>query len=173
MLPLKAIFIEIAERLSKSLNTLQIQGGVGSERHEDLAACPVCGTRLTPRPTNGAYCFHNPKTCSIVNLALAEMGVTFDHLIRVNIYNHSGPLKGYYFQGDPYTIHIADEAYSQFPEYTMFHETKHMVDCLTKGWSEEVTPDSFARALCAKYGFRCPIHHQHYSHLPTIMVGPF
>jgi hypothetical protein len=107
---------------------------------------------------------HNVETCRLVNIALAEMGASYAQFIRVSIYHHTGPLKAFYSPSDPYTIHISDQAYSQYPHYTIFHETKHLVDCMTKGWSEEGTPDTFARSLCEKYGFRCPPPHHHYEH---------
>ena len=129
--------------------------------------CPSCGMPITAGVTNGLSWSHNVETCRLVNLALAEMRVSFDQVIRVNVYEHSGPLRGYYHQADPYTIHVSDYARSLFPEYIIFHEIKHLVDCLTKGWSEEGTPDPFARSLCAKYGFIVPPPHQHYNPLPT------
>jgi hypothetical protein len=99
---------------------------------------------------------HNPETCQLVNLVLREMGVVLGHPILVQIYQGTGPLGGFYATMDPYTIHVSEDAYTRFKEYIIFHETKHMVDCLTKGWSEEGTPDAFARALCFKYGYAWP-----------------
>jgi RNA polymerase subunit RPABC4/transcription elongation factor Spt4 len=118
--------------------------------------CPVCGTPL--EQTNGDYesVTHNSETCRLVNLVLSELGINVPQAIRVNIYPGAGALRGFYFTADPYTINISEEAYSQIREYIIFHETKHLVDCLQFGRSEEVTPDRFARALCQKYGYRCP-----------------
>lgn len=133
----------------------------------DKTSCPSCGMPIGSYSTDGLSWSHNSETCRLVNIVLAEVGVSFDQFIRVNIYAHFGPLKGYYSPADPLTIHISDQAYSQFPEYIIFHETKHLVDCLTKGWSEEGTPDSFARSLCAKHGFRCPPHNQDYDRVSS------
>jgi hypothetical protein len=99
---------------------------------------------------------HNSETCRLVNLVLGELGVSFAHMLRVEIYYGAGPLRGFYFTADPYTIHISEGAYSEYREYIIFHETRHLVDCLTMGQSEEVTPDRFARYLCAKYGYAYP-----------------
>lgn len=99
---------------------------------------------------------HNPETCRLVNIALSELGVHVDQPIRINIYPGAGPLRGFYFTADPYTIHVSEDAYAQLREYIIFHETKHLVDCLRFGRSEELTPDSFARSLCAKYGYSYP-----------------
>jgi hypothetical protein len=118
--------------------------------------CSTCGKPIVKRNEGGQIAYHNASTCRLVNLALTEMGVSLDQMIRIEVYPDSGPLKGYYSPFDPYTIHVAEEAYSRFPEYIIFHETKHLVDCLTKGWSEEDTPDPFARNLCARYGYGCP-----------------
>ena len=118
--------------------------------------CPSCCTPLTSSLTPEEILTHNPQTCRLVNLVLRETGVELGHQIRVEIYPGTGPLGGFYTTVDPYTIHISDAAYTNFPEYIIFHETKHLVDCLTKGWSEEGTPDNFARTLCAKYGYRWP-----------------
>ncbi len=112
---------------------------------------------------------HNPQTCRLVNIVLREMGVSLEHQIRVEIYPGTGPLGGFYVTVDPYTIHISDDAYTHFPEYIIFHETKHLVDCLTKGWSEEGTPDGFARALCVKHGYRWPPPQQT---TPMFSMGP-
>jgi len=133
------------------------------ERNEkaELGFCSTCGNPIT-LSTQGEYSsFHNAATCRLVNLALVEMEVSIDQTIRVVVYPYWGPLKGYYSTAEPLTIHVAEETYSHFPEYIIFHETKHLVDCLTKGWSEEGTPDPFARHLCAKYDFPCPPPHQH------------
>ncbi len=119
-------------------------------------ACPSCGMPLTSSLNTEEILTHNPHTCRLVNLILMEMGVSLEHQIRVEIYPGSGPLGGFYTTADPYTIHVSDDAYTHFPEYIIFHETKHLVDCLTKGRSEEGTPDRFARALCIKYGYRWP-----------------
>lgn len=125
--------------------------------------CPSCGSPIVLGTTKGLSWSHNVETCRLVNIALSELGVSVGQFILVDVYSSSGPLKGYYFPADPYTIHVSEEAYSQFPQYIIFHETKHLVDCLTKGLSDENTPDPFARSLCAKYGFRCPPPHQHYN----------
>lgn len=119
-------------------------------------ACPSCGMPLTSSLNTEEMLTHNPHTCRLVNLVLREMGVGLEHQIRVEIYPGTGPLGGFYTTVDPYTIHISDDAYTHFPEYIIFHETKHLADCLTKGWSEEGTPDNFARSLCVKYGYRWP-----------------
>jgi hypothetical protein len=129
---------------------------LGSELHGELGNCPTCGTPLTSYSSRNRSWTHNTETCRLVNLALSEMGVSFDRPIRIEIYQNPGPLKGYYATVDPFTIHISEEAYGLFPEYMVFHETKHLVDCLTKGWSEEGSPDPFARQLCMRHGFRCP-----------------
>lgn len=122
----------------------------------DQGFCSTCGSPISTGAEGEYSSFHNTATCRLVNLALGEMGASFDQMIRVMVYPNSGPLKGYYSPFEPFTIHVAEEAYSLYPEYIIFHETKHLVDCLTKGWSEEETPDPFARNLCAKYGFRSP-----------------
>jgi len=122
----------------------------------DEGFCSTCGNPIMKRTKAGQTTYHNATTCKLVNLALAEMGASFNQMIRIEVYPNSGPLKGYYSPFDPYTIHVAEEAYSRFPEYIIFHETKHLVDCLTKGWSEEDSPDPFARNLCARYGYECP-----------------
>jgi len=123
--------------------------------------CSTCGSSISRLAESGFTSFHNAVTCRLVNIALSEMGVSFDQMIRVDVYPDSGPLKGYYSSFEPFTIHVAQEAYSLYPEYIIFHETKHLVDCATKGWSEEHTPDPFARDLCAKYGYRCPPYPPH------------
>lgn len=121
-----------------------------------VTACPSCGRPITSTSTAGETLTHNPVTCRLVNIALKEMSVVLEHPIRVEIYPGTGPLGGFYATTDPYTIHISDDAYTRFPEYIIFHETKHLVDCLTKGWSEEGTPDPFARSLCVRHGYRWP-----------------
>lgn len=118
--------------------------------------CPCCGAPIVQGTSNGLSWSHNVRTCRLVNLALSDLGITLDQSLRVNIYGDTGPMKGYYSVTDPYTIHISEEAYSRYPEYIIFHETKHLVDCLAKGWSEEGTPDPFARSLCAKHGYEAP-----------------
>lgn len=118
--------------------------------------CPSCGTPISEGFTEDETVSHNAETCRLVNLVLAELGVSFGHMIRVEIYPGIGPLRGFYFTADPYTIHISESAYSEYREYIVFHETKHLVDCVTRGQSEEVTPDRFARYLCKRYGYRCP-----------------
>ena len=118
--------------------------------------CPTCGVPLSETHTQDESVTHNAETCRLVNLVLSELGVSLERTIRVDIYPGAGPLRGFYFTADPYSIHISEEAYSELREYIIFHETKHLVDCLTIGRSEEVTPDHFARALCVKYGYRCP-----------------
>ena len=123
--------------------------------------CSSCGMPAASSMINGELRTHNPQTCRLVNLVLTEMGVVLEQQIRVEIYPPSGPLKGFYTTSDPHTIHISEQAYSQFPAYIIFHETKHLVDCLTKGWSEEGTPDEFARSLCVKYGYAWPPPHEH------------
>jgi hypothetical protein len=122
----------------------------------DLKACPVCATPLSETKNSREFVTHNPETCRLVNLALSELGVRIPQTIRINIYPSAGPLRGFYFTADPYTIHVSEEAYAQLREYSIFHETKHLVDCLQFGRSEELTPDRFARSLCIKYGYRCP-----------------
>jgi len=118
--------------------------------------CSTCGVPLSETHTQDESVTHNAETCRLVNLVLSELGVSLERTIRVDIYPGAGPLRGFYFTADPYSIHISEEAYSQLREYIIFHETKHLVDCLTIGRSEEVTPDHFARSLCVKYGYRCP-----------------
>jgi len=118
--------------------------------------CPSCGVPMSDSTTPDEAIAHNSETCRLVNLVLGELGVSFAHMLRVEIYYGTGPLRGFYFTADPYTIHISEGAYLEYREYIIFHETKHLVDCLTKGQSEEVTPDHFARYLCIKYGYACP-----------------
>lgn len=134
-----------------------------SRTDPSLGHCSTCGGPITTQIMNGVMVSHNPQTCRLVNLAFEELGVSFGQTVRINVYPLPGQLRGYYHTADPYAIHVSEEAYSQFQEYIIFHETKHLVDCLTKGWSEEGTPDPFARTLCAKYGFRSPPAHQHFS----------
>jgi len=121
-----------------------------------IKRCPVCAMPLTESESEFESVSHNPETCRLVNIALSELGVKIEHTIRINIYPGAGPLRGFYFTADPYTIHVSEEAYRKLREYIIFHETKHLVDCLQFGRSEEVTPDSFARSLCAKYQYSCP-----------------
>ncbi len=129
------------------------------ETQQGPLACPVCGTPIGSSSLHGSVSSHNIHTCRLVNMALAEMGVSYNSPITIDIYSNPGPLKGYYTPTDPFTIHVSEDAYSLFPEYVIFHETKHLVDCMTKGWSEEDTPDPFARILCAKHGYKCPPPH--------------
>ena len=126
-------------------------------------ACPTCETPMSDSENGYEHMRHNPETCRLVNLALSELGVTIPQVFRINIYPGAGPLRGFYFTGDPYTIHISEDAYAQMKEYIIFHETKHLVDCLRFGRSEEITPDRFARTLCLKYGYTYP---------PEDPVGP-
>ncbi|MGP8126676.1 MAG: hypothetical protein ACLP9D_02605 [Candidatus Bathyarchaeia archaeon] len=119
--------------------------------------CPTCSVPVSESHPQGEIVTHNVETCRLVNLVLSELGVSVEQTIRVDIYPGAGPLRGFYFTADPYSIHISEEAYSQLREYIIFHETKHLVDCLTIGRSEEITPDHFARSLCIKYGYTCPI----------------
>jgi hypothetical protein len=119
-------------------------------------SCPTCGGPLSETHTRDESVTHNVETCRLVNLVLSELGISLEQTIRVDIYPGAGPLRGFYFTADPYSIHISEEAYSQLREYIIFHETKHLVDCLTIGRSEEITPDNFARSLCIKYGYTCP-----------------
>jgi hypothetical protein len=125
--------------------------------------CPCCGSHVIHETSNGLSWSHNVETCRLVNLALSDMEISLDQSIRVDIYRSSGPLKGYYSPADPYTIHVSEEAYSRYPEYVIFHETKHLVDCIMKGWSEEDTPDPFARSLCVKHGFGVPPPHPNFA----------
>ena len=128
----------------------------GRSVRPDPAICPTCATPLLRTKSKFESVTHNPETCRLVNLVLSELGASVPQTIRVNIYSDVGSLRGYYFTANPYTINISEEAYAETPEYTIFHETKHLVDCLQFGQSEEVTPDRFARALCQRYGYRCP-----------------
>jgi hypothetical protein len=124
-----------------------------------LESCPCCGMALISCTNQSELITHNPRTCELLNLVLAEFDFSLEQQIRVEIYPGAGPLRGYYSTSDPYAIHISEEAYLRYPEYIIFHETKHLVDCLTKGWSEEGTPDKFARDLCLKYGYNPPPLH--------------
>ena len=130
----------------------------------ELVPCPICTTPMSETENGYEHLTHNPETCRLVNIALSELRITIPEAVRINIYPGAGPLRGFYFTGDPYTIHISENAYAQLKEYIIFHETKHLVDCLKFGRSEEVTPDHFARMLCLKYGYRCP---------PDDPVGPW
>ena len=122
----------------------------------EVKTCPTCAAPLLDMKDRYEYVTHNPETCRLVNLVLSELGVRISEPVRIQIYPGAGPLRGFYFTGDPYTIHISEEAYAQLLEYIIFHETKHLVDCLRFGRSEELTPDSFARSLCLRYGYKCP-----------------
>jgi len=128
----------------------------GRKDNSDFKSCPTCGNLLSETHALDEVVTHNVDTCRLVNLALSQLGVSLEQTIRVDIYPGAGPLRGFYFTADPYSIHVSEEAYSQLREYIIFHETKHLVDCLTIGRSEEITPDQFARSLCVKYGYRCP-----------------
>jgi hypothetical protein len=154
---------------SNSIQSPETQRG---EHHDQEMFCPCCGSRVSHGTSNGLSWSHNVETCRLVNLALSDMGIGLDRPIRVNIYRTPGPLKGYYSLTDPHTINISEEAYSRYPEYVIFHETKHLVDCVTKGWSEEETPDPFARALCAKHGFETPPQHANLE-LPQFPYTPW
>ena len=118
--------------------------------------CPCCGMSITFARVRDWVWIHNVRTCRLVNLALHEMELSLNQQVRVEIYPFLGPLKGYYTLTDPYSIHISEDAYLLFPEYTIFHEMKHLIDCLTKGWSEEESPDPWARSLCLRHGFKFP-----------------
>jgi len=128
-----------------------------SSNSSEQVACPSCGAPISHTVTSDETITHNSETCRLVNLVLAELGISFGQMIRVEVYPGAGPLRGFYFTADPYTIHISEGAYSDYREYIIFHETKHLVDCLTRGQSEEVSPDMFARYLCRKYGYRIPV----------------
>jgi hypothetical protein len=143
---------------SGSLSQLKsmLQRSLGRHVEPDLKTCPICTVRLSETKDSYERVTHNSETCRLVNLVLSELGVRIPQTVRVNIYPGAGPLRGFYFTWDPYTIHISEEAYAQLREYIIFHETKHLVDCLQFGRSEEVTPDRFARSLCLKYGYKCP-----------------
>jgi hypothetical protein len=130
--------------------------GEADGRELDAKTCPVCSAPISSTKGQHEQLTHNPETCRLVNLVLLELGITIPETIRINIYPGAGPLQGFYFTADPYTIHISEEAYTRLREYVIFHEIKHLVDCLRFGRSEELTPDRFARALCLKYGYNCP-----------------
>ena len=140
--------------LTQLKSTLRRKFGKGAEPR--LEVCPTCAAPLAETGNAYEYVRHNPETCRLVNLALFELGVEIRQTVRINIYPGAGPLRGFYFTGDPYTIHVSEEAYARLREYIIFHETKHLVDCLEFGRSEELTPDRFARSLCVKYGYGCP-----------------
>lgn len=147
------------ERLNPT-ETADIQ--VKQETRGHQGNCPCCGLLIESGRMRGQLWRHNVETCKLVNLALSESGISLSQPIRVYVYAGRGPLKGYYALADPYAIHISEDSYSLFREYTIFHEIRHMVDCLRKGWSEEGSPDKWARLLCIKYGFRYPPPHQHF-----------
>ncbi len=142
----------------------KIQESFSKRGEPDLKPCPICNVPMSESEDKYGYVTHNPETCRLVNLVLSELGVRIPQTVRVNIYPGAGPLRGFYFTGDPYTVHISEDAYAQLREYVIFHETKHLVDCLQFGRSEEITPDNFALTLCLKYGYRCP---------PEDSVGPW
>jgi hypothetical protein len=154
------------------LTSIQNVEGMEAAHQEGQPFCPCCGSQVVRETYNGVSLFHNVETCRLVNLALSNMGISLDQPIRVDIYRNTGPLKGYYSPADPYTIHISEEAYSRYPEYVIFHETKHLVDCITRGWSEESTPDPFARSLCAKHGFGVPPPHPQFDQ-PQFSYAPW
>jgi len=144
----KETFLRAIEIFGRENGIEKIDGG--------SKCCPTCGVPLSEARTRYESVTHNVETCRLVNLVLSELGVSLSQTIRVDIYPRAGPLRGFYFTADPYSIHISEEAYSQLREYIIFHETKHLVDCLTIGRSEEITPDHFARSLCIKHGYTCP-----------------
>jgi len=143
------------ETILRAMKTFSRENGV-AKTDVGFKLCPTCGVPVSETHTQGEIVTHNIETCRLVNLVLSELGVSLEQTIRVDIYPGAGPLRGFYFTADPYSIHISQEAYSQLREYIIFHETKHLVDCLTIGRSEEITPDHFARSLCIKYGYTCP-----------------
>jgi len=145
-------------RRSRSLSQLKstLQTRFGNHVEADLKTCPICKMPLSETRDRYEYVTHNAETCRLVNVALSELGVVIPQTVRINVYTNAGPLSGFYFTGDPYTIHISEEAYAHLREYTIFHETKHLVDCLQFGRSEELTPDRFARSLCLKFAYKCP-----------------
>jgi len=147
--------VSAKENLLRVMKRLSRKNGSGGT-DEGFKFCPTCGVPVSQDHTQEESVNHNVETCRLVNLVLSELGVSLVQTIRVDIYPGAGPLRGFYFTADPYSIHISEEAYSQMREYIIFHETKHLVDCLTLGRSEEVTPDDFARSLCTRYGYRCP-----------------
>jgi hypothetical protein len=142
----------------------KVQNAFINRGEPEITLCPTCRTSILETENGYEQTNHNPGTCRLVNLALSELGVTIPQTVRINIYPGAGPLRGFYFTGDPYTIHISEDAYAQLKEYIIFHETKHLVDCLQFGRSEEITPDRFARMLCLKYGYAAP---------PEDPVGPW
>ncbi|HUK51193.1 MAG TPA: hypothetical protein VLV18_09155, partial [Terriglobales bacterium] len=73
--------------------------------------CPSCGVPMSDSTTPDEAIAHNSETCRLVNLVLGELGVSFAHMLRVEIYYGTGPLRGFYFTADPYTIHISEGAY--------------------------------------------------------------
>jgi hypothetical protein len=143
------------DSLVKALGSFRRRNEAG-EAEVSPKACPTCRVPLSEVHTPYESVTHNVETCRLVNLVLSELGVSIEQTVRVDIYPGAGPLRGFYFTADPYTIHVSGEAYAQLREYIIFHETKHLVDCLTIGRSEEITPDRFARSLCGKYGYACP-----------------
>jgi hypothetical protein len=127
-----------------------------AEADNRLTLCPCCWRPMQSARVGEWIWAHNVRTCALVNLALAEMQMSFTQQIRVEVYPNLGPLKGFYTLTEPYTIHISEDAYLAFPEYTIFHEMRHLVDCHTRGWSEEASPDLWARSLCQRYGYTYP-----------------
>ena len=106
--------------------------------------CPTCGTPISEASTQEEDVSHNSETCRLVNLVLAELGVSFGHMIRVEIYPGRGHSEGSILRPTPIRFTSPRAQYSEYREYIVFHETKHLVDCLTRGQSEEVTPDRFS-----------------------------
>ena len=143
------------ETLLRVVEIFSRRDGIG-KADEGFKFCSTCGVPVSQTHSQDESVTHNVETCRLVNLVLSELGVSLGQTIRVDIYPGAGPLRGFYFTADPYSIHISEEAYSQMREYIIFHETKHLVDCLTIGRSEEITPDHFARSLCIRFGYRCP-----------------
>lgn len=159
--PNKRITETIKEKIQQASREFRF-GSIGLETSEEVhefdssKTCPSCGMPLTSQTNHNETVTHDPHTCQLVNLVLTEMRASIQKPIRVQIYTSPGPVRGFYSTADPFAIHISQEAYAQYREYIIFHETKHLVDCLTKGWSEEGTPDTFARNLCIKYGYNSP-----------------
>ena len=145
--------VSTKQSLATMLRTLM---GRSNSEVGRLKSCPICSSPLSEITTRYESVSHNPESCRLVNLALSELGVSVLEAIRINIYPGAGALRGFYFTADPYAINVSEEAYLQIPEYIIFHETKHLVDCLQYGRSEELSPDRFARSLCLKYGYQCP-----------------